>query len=124
MKSEEMKFQISNSLTEPLERYANQVNLSLERVLELLLQWMLKEFESRSTMIQSKFDHEQLEWFKEHINVSDLLSISSVGEFVHLLKTSWVDSSFEEEIDLSTLFDSLLTLTEQELVILSWWLTK
>lgn len=124
MNSKEMKFQISDLLAEQLETYADRTHVSIELAVEPILQWTMKEFEHQLAVIHSKFDQEQLEWFREHIDILDLLSVSHPGELVHLLQFLWSDSSFEEEIDLSKLFDSLLTLTEQELLILSWWVAK
>ena len=124
MNSKEMKFQISDLLAEQLEMYADKTHVSIELAVEPILQWTMKEFEHQLTVIHSKFDQEQLEWFREHIDILDILSVSHPGELVHLLQFLWSDSSFEEEIDLSKLFDSLLTLTEQEFLILSWWVAK
>ena len=124
MNSKEMKFQISDLLAEQLETYADRTHVSIELAVEPILQWTMKEFEHQLAVIHSKFDQEQLEWFREHIDILVLLSVSHPGELVHLLQFLWSDSSFEEEIDLSKLFDSLLTLTEQELLILSWWVAK
>lgn len=124
MDSKEMKFQISNSVVNQIEVYANQTNLSIDKVVDLIFQWTMKELESQLEVVQSKFEQKQLEWVKTHLDLSDLLSVSHSGALVHLLKKKWSNSSFEEEIDLSNLFRSLLTLTEQELFILSWWIAK
>ena len=119
-----LQFKVSDSLAEQLENYANQTHASIEMIGEPILQWSMKEFERRLNIIRSKFEVEQLEWFKEHIDVLDVLSVSHPGELVHLLQFLWSDSSFEEETDLSSLFDSLLTLSENDLLILSWWIAQ
>ena len=119
-----LKFKVSDLLAEQLENYANQTHASIELIGEPLLQWSIKEFEQRLNIIHSKFEIGQLEWFKEHMDVLDLLSVSHPGELVHLLQFLWCDSSFEEETDLSSLFNSLLTLSEDDLFILSWWITQ
>ena len=119
-----LRFKVSDLLAEQLENYANQTHASIEMIGEPLLQWSMKEFERRLNIIRSKFEVGQLEWFKEHMDVLDLLSVSHPGELVHLLQFLWSDSSFEEETDLSSLFHSLLTLSEDDLFILSWWITQ
>lgn len=119
-----LKFKVSDLLAEQLENYANQTHASIEMIGEPILQWSMKEFERRFNIIRSKFEVGQLEWFKEHIDVLDVLSVSHPGELVHLLQFLWCDSSFEEETDLSSLFHSLLTLSEDDLLILSWWIAQ
>ena len=86
MNSKEMKFQISDLLAEQLEMYADRIHVSIELAVEPILQWTMKEFEHQLAVIHSKFDQEQLEWFREHIDILDLLSVSHPGELVHLLQ--------------------------------------
>ena len=84
MNSKEMKFQISDLLAEQLEMYADRIHVSIELAVEPILQWTMKEFEHQLAVIHSKFDQEQLEWFREHIDILN----SSFGVIVSLPSTT------------------------------------
>lgn len=124
MNSTPVTIQLTDLLMKQLEHYADETKGSVETIVPSLLQWTFKAFEQRFVGIQSKFEVEQLEWFKEHVDILDLLSVSHPGELVHLLQSLWKDSSFEAETDLDPLFDSLLTLSADDLLILSWWIAQ
>lgn len=124
MNSTPITVHLIDSVAKPLEHYANQTHASVEQIILSFLQWTFQAFEQRLEEIQSKFEVKQLEWFKEHIDILALRSVSHPGELVQLLQRLWRDSSFEEETDLDALFDALLTLSADDLLMLSWWIAQ
>lgn len=92
--------------------------------LNLLVMWGIRELDQRYAKLIEQFESDDLEWFKGHVNFVDLLIYTEVSDILKTLHHRWADSSFEEEVNLPRLLDSVASLEKQDMLALCWGLSK